>query len=88
MRRGYLPTRRGGRLFALFQAKRGCHVVAMSRWKPNTTWHSTNATWRALFRHFSSQKRVFRLSHVALETQCDVAHSQHDVAGLFRLFSS
>ena len=86
-RRGAPPTRRDGRFFALFQAKRGCPVAAMSRWKPNTTWLTSNTTWRASFRHFSSQKRVSCLSHVALEAQCDMAHLQHDVAGVFSPFS-
>lgn len=52
MRRGSPPTRRGGGFFALFQAKRGSSATAMSRWRPNATWRSTNTTWRALFRPF------------------------------------
>ncbi len=56
MRHGALPTRRGGGFFALFQAKRGCHVVAMSRWKPNATWRLSNTTWRASFCPFFELK--------------------------------
>ena len=37
MRRGAPPTRRGGRFFALFRAKREFHAAAMSRWRPNAT---------------------------------------------------
>ena len=87
MRRGSRPTRRGGRIFDLFRAKRGCLASAMARWKPNATWRSSNTTWWAAFCPFSSQKRVSCLSHVALEAQCDVAHLQHDIAGLFSPFS-
>lgn len=46
MRRGSCPTRRGRRFFALFRAKRGCSAAAMSRWKPNATWRSSNTTSR------------------------------------------
>lgn len=81
MRRGALPTRRRGRLFAISQAKREFPAAAMSRWRSNATWITSNTTSRASFRPFSSQKRVFRRSHVALEAQCDVDPAQHDVAG-------
>mgnify|MGYP006965634610 CR=1 FL=1 len=40
IRRGSLPTRRGGRLFALFRAKRGCLASATSCWRPNATWRA------------------------------------------------
>lgn len=54
MRRRSPPTRRGGRLFALFRAKRGCPSTATSRWRSNTTWCSPNTTSWELFRHFLS----------------------------------
>ena len=49
MRRGACPMRRGGRFFTLFQAKRGSSASAMARWTPNTTWRSSNTTWRGIF---------------------------------------
>ena len=52
MRRGSPPTRRRGRLFAIFRAKRGCPASAMSCWRPNATWLTSNSTWRVLFRPF------------------------------------
>ena len=45
--------RRGGRFFALFQAKREFPAAAMARWKPNATWLTPNATWRVSFLPFS-----------------------------------
>lgn len=81
------PIRRGGRFFDLFRAKRGFPATAMSRWSPNTTWILSNTTWRALFCPFPGKKREFCHSHGALETQYDVDHSQHDMAGVFPHFS-
>lgn len=44
MRRGAYPTRRDGRFFTLFQAKREKSAVAMARWRPNATWRGAQIT--------------------------------------------
>ena len=90
MRHGGGPTRHGGG-----PIRRGALVLlpfglfwrlwagATSRWKPNATWRGPNATWRALLAPFRAVLPPWRRSHVVLEVQRVMAHSQCDMASSF-----
>ena len=58
---------------------------ATSRWRPNASWRSPNTTWRTHFALFLGDSDPWNSSHVVLEAQRVMAHSQCDVA---RSFSS
>ena len=89
-RHGGGPMRRGALFLLPFEGIRTLGARATSRWRANATWRGPNATWRALFAPFWAVLAPLRRSHVVLEPQRDMAHSQCDVAGphtiLHRLF--
>ena len=56
---------------------------ATSCWRPNTTWRAPNATWRTRFALFLGDLDPWISSHVVLEAQRVMAHSQYDVTHSF-----
>lgn len=89
-RHGGVPMRRGALVLLPFEGIRTLGARATSRWRANATWRGPNATWRALLAPFWAVLDPLSWSHVVLEAQRDMAHSQYDVAGphtiLHRLF--
>ena len=77
------PMRRGALFLASFLGVRTLWARATSCWRPNTTWRSPNTTWRARFTLFLGDLDPWNSSHVVLEAQRDMAHSQCDVARSF-----
>lgn len=61
---------------------------AMSRWTPNATWRTPNATRRARFALFWADSDPWSSCHVALEAQHDMAGSQYDVEGRNTMWSA
>ena len=82
-RHGVDPMRRGALFLASFLGVRTLWARATSCWRPNTTWRSPNTTWRARFTLFLGDLDPWNSSHVVLEAQRDMAHSQCDVARSF-----
>ena len=80
------PMRRGALFLASFLGVRTLWARATSCWRPNTTWRSPNTTWRARFTLFLGDLDPWNSSHVVLEAQRDMAHSQFDVARSFCFF--
>ena len=77
------PTRHGGLVLPPFGAIRLLWARATSCWRPNATWRAPNTTWRARFTLFLRDLDPWNSSHVVLEAQRDMAHSQCDVARSF-----
>ena len=80
------PMRRGALFLASFLGVRTLWARATSCWRPNATWRTPNATWRARFAPFLGVLVPLGWSHVLLETQRVMAHSQCDVTHSFTLF--
>ena len=84
-RHGDLPIRRGALILLSFWGIRTLGTRATSCWRPNASWRTPNATWRARFPPFLGVLVPLGWSHVVLEAQHDMAHSQSDVARSFYL---
>ncbi len=82
------PMRRGALFLDLFLAKTRFTASATSRWNPNKTSPSPNATWRPVLVPFSRKNQASCLNHVALDSQRDIAPLQCDVARAFGSFSA
>ncbi len=82
-RHSMAPIRHGALFLASFLGVRTLWARATSCWRPNTTWRSPNTTWRARFTLFLGDLDPWNSSHVVLEAQRDMAHSQCDVARSF-----
>ena len=80
-RHGALPMRRDALFYPLFGAVRPLWGGATSCWRPNATWRAPYATWRARFALFRGDSDPWISSHVVLEAQRVMAHSQCDVEG-------
>ena len=78
-----LPMRHGALFLPPFGGIRFLGTRATSCWRPNATWRAPNTTWRALFTLFLRDLDPWNSSHVVLEPQRDMAHSQCDVARSF-----
>ena len=85
-RHGGLPMRRGALVLLSFWGIWTLGSRATSCWRPNATWRTPNATWRARFAPFLGVLVPLGWSHVLLETQRVMAHSQCDVTHSFTLF--
>ena len=85
-RHGALPIRRDAFVLLSFGGIRTLGSRATSCWRPNATWRTPNATWRARFAPFLGVLVPLGWSHVLLETQRVMAHSQCDVTHSFTLF--
>ena len=80
-RHGALPMRRDALFYPLFGAVRPLWGGATSCWRPHATWRAPYATWRARFALFRGDSDPWISSHVVLEAQRVMAHSQCDVEG-------
>ena len=85
-RHGCLPTRRGSRFSSLFTSKCPLPGPATSCWTPNATSLPPNTTWFTLFLSFYLKMPASWFSHVVLDSQRDIAHSQYDMVLAFSLF--
>lgn len=82
-RHRYLPIRRGSHFFSIFASKCPLPCPATSCWTSIATSLPSNTTWLSLFLPFCLKMPASYSSHVALDSQRDMAHSQHDVAPPF-----
>ena len=85
-RHSMAPIRHGALFLASFLGVRTLWARATSCWRPIATWRTPNATWRARFAPFLGVLVPLGWSHVLLETQRVMAHSQCDVTHSFTLF--
>ena len=82
-RHGGAPIRRDALVFLPFGLFWRLWGGATSCWRPNTTWRAPYATWRTRFALFLGDLDPWISSHVVLEAQRDMAHSQYDVTHSF-----